>query len=318
MVFPVPRAYRLAGIICAAVTVYAGQAWAQGTLAPSHPGSVQPAPAAPSEPQVTYTPLRRPGFEAAPAPPPPPPVYPPMPPSAVPVYTPPPPVSVPATVPTYVPPLAPFAPSAAPAYPVYAPLAPVAAARPAAVAPVPSAALAAAKASAPRAARRAFGLGLDVGAPDGVYANLALVPADWLRLQAALGTNTASLAYRGGVSFIPVGWGPSFTAEVGHCNLAPTNSVIREIFAAPQWVGPYVQELGYTYGNAHLGFDWVAGRVTLFLHAGYSYILGTVHAPNAVVVDKTNNTTVTIAEDGKVTASTLSAKLGLVIMLGGS
>jgi hypothetical protein len=154
--------------------------------------------------------------------------------------------------------------------------------------------------------------------PDGLYLNLVLAPADWVRLQAALGTNTASLAYRGGLSFIPVGWGPSFTAEAGHCNLAATNSVIRAIFSAPAWVSPYVQQLGYTYFNAHLGFDWVIGRVTLFLHGGYSYLLGTVHAPNPVVVDKTNNTQVTIAEDGKVTASTLSLKLGLVVMLGGS
>jgi hypothetical protein len=166
--------------------------------------------------------------------------------------------------------------------------------------------------------RRTWGLSLDAGLPDGLNAGLAVLPAPWLRLGAALGTNSASLEYRGGLAFLPLGWGPSFVLEAGHCNMAPTNSMVRAFVGAPAWVSPYVQEFGYTYFNAQLGFDLALGRVVLFLHGGYSYLMGTVRAPQPVVVDRTTGTTVTIAQDGEVTAGTLSGKLGLIVLFGGS
>jgi hypothetical protein len=168
--------------------------------------------------------------------------------------------------------------------------------------------------------RRFVGLGVDVGMPDGLLVGLVLLPSDWLRLQGAIGSNSASIAYRAGASFIPVGWGPSFTTEVGHCNLAATTSLLRSFFSVAQWMQPYVQQLGYTYVNAHLGFDYPVGDVTLFLHGGYTYLMGTIHAPEPVLVEdkKTGNTmTVTLAKDGDVRAYTLSAKLGLVYRFGG-
>jgi hypothetical protein len=162
------------------------------------------------------------------------------------------------------------------------------------------------------------GTGFDVGIPDGINAALVLAPTDWLRLGAALGTNTASLEYRGGLTVVPVGWGPSFSFEVGHCNMAATNSLVRWAFSAPGWVAPYVQEFGYTYFNAHLGFDLSVGGFTFFLHGGASYLTGTVRAPQSVVVDKNNGTVVTIAQDGAVHATTLSGKLGILYMFGGT
>ena len=154
--------------------------------------------------------------------------------------------------------------------------------------------------------------------PDGLNAGLVVLPAPWLRLGAALGTNSASFAYRGGLALVPLRWGPSFSFEVGHCNLAATNSTVRAFFSAPKWVSPYVQQLGYTYFNGHLGFDLVLGRFVLYLHGGYSYLMGTVHAPRPVVADSKTNTTVTMAQDGKVSAGTLSGKLGVIVMFGGS
>jgi len=139
-----------------------------------------------------------------------------------------------------------------------------------------------------------------------------------MRLGASLGTNSASLEYRGSLALVPMGWGPSFSLEVGHCNMASTNSVVRDFLGAPAWVSPYVQEFGYTYFNAHLGFDLVLGRVVLFLHGGYSYLMGTVRASEPVVVDRATNTTVNIGQDGHVSAGMLSGKLGLIILFGGA
>ena len=157
--------------------------------------------------------------------------------------------------------------------------------------------------------------------PDGANLGLLVAPTRWMRIMAAGGTNSAGLSYRGGLSFIPVGWGPSFSFEVGHCNIAPMNSVLSTFFGVANWVKPYVQELGYTYFNAHLGFDYPLGNWTIFLHGGYTYLMGTVRGPNPVVVgrnsDQTPNMTVSIGEDGVVRAHTLSAKLGILYMFGG-
>jgi hypothetical protein len=136
-------------------------------------------------------------------------------------------------------------------------------------------------------------------------------------LNASLGTNSASLDYRGGLSVIPAGWGPSFTLEVGHCNTAPTTSIVRTFFSVPSWVKGYVQELGYTYVNAHIGFDYRLGGLILFIHGGGTYLMGTIRSPAPVVVDKSTNTSVTIPQDGQVSAYTLSAKAGIVYMFGG-
>lgn len=154
--------------------------------------------------------------------------------------------------------------------------------------------------------------------PDGLNLGLVLAPADWIRLGASLGTNSASLNYRGGLSIIPVGWGPSFSLEAGHCNTAPTTGVIRTFFTVPSWVKGYVQQLGYTYVNAHVGFDYRVGGLTLFIHGGATYLMGTIRAPEVIVVDKSTSTSVKIIQDGEVTAYTLSAKAGIIYMFGGS
>jgi hypothetical protein len=157
--------------------------------------------------------------------------------------------------------------------------------------------------------------------PDGVNLGLVLSPARWLRFGGALGTNSAALDYRGGISLLPVKWGPSLTFELGRCNVADMNSVLSTFFSVSNWVKPYVQQFGYTYFNAHLGFEVPAGSFLMFIHAGYTYLAGTVRGPNPVVVtrntDTTPNLTVTVAQDGDVHAHTLSAKLGVLYMFGG-
>jgi hypothetical protein len=159
--------------------------------------------------------------------------------------------------------------------------------------------------------------------PDGLNLGLVLSPARWLRLGGSAGTNSAGFNYRGGLSLVPVGWGPSFTFELGHCNMAEMNSVLSTFFGVSSWVQPYVQQFGYTYFNAHLGFEIPLGSFMLFVRGGYTYLMGTVRGSDPVVVGratdaaKTPNMTVTIAQDGQVRAYTLSAKFGVVFMFGG-
>ncbi len=331
---------------------------AEGLTPGSFPANAGPRGSVPETAPVSYTPMRRPAAASVPKAPvvapivPPMPKSPPAPPNVPPAsYIPRAPHAAPSVLnapsPSYVAPavpsapVAPYAPDAPTYVPIYAPPAPTYAAPaepydPAApyflpvassagnrAGSVPAAvqtpvAVAAARPSGPKSGGRVLGLGIDLGVPDGVNLGLMLSPSDWLRLEASLGTNSASLGYRGGLSLVPVGWGPSFNFELGHCNLAAPTDTVRTFFSVPKWVEPYVQQLGYTYFNAHLGFDLVYGRATMFVHGGYTYLMGTVRAPAPVVVDKSTNTSVTIAEDGKVYAHTLSAKVGLIVMFGGS
>jgi hypothetical protein len=87
-----------------------------------------------------------------------------------------------------------------------------------------------------RPGHRFLGVASDIGIPDGLNVGLVVAPVDWMRLGASIGTNSASLDYRGGLSLIPMGWGPSFSLEVGHCNLAATTSLIRKIISISSWV----------------------------------------------------------------------------------
>jgi hypothetical protein len=155
--------------------------------------------------------------------------------------------------------------------------------------------------------------------PDGANLGLVLAPVRWLWLEAAAGTNSAAFNYRGGFSLVPVGWGPSLTLELGHCNVAEMNGLLRDFFSISSWVKPYVQEFGYTYFNAQLGFEVPVGSALLFLRGGYTYLSGTVRGSTPVVVKDSNNTpnmTVT-ANEGEVRAHSLSAKLGVLYMFGG-
>lgn len=173
-----------------------------------------------------------------------------------------------------------------------------------------------------RPGRHYLGLGSDIGVPDGLTLGLVLSPVDWIRISAALGMTSLSNPevfglYRGGLALVPLGWGPSFNFEAGRRNVAPTTSAIRTFFSVPAWVNPYVQELGYTFFNAHLGFDYVVRGFTLYLHGGATYLIGTVRAPKSVVVDSKTNTSLSITQDGQFRAFTLSAKAGIAYLFGG-
>lgn len=197
-------------------------------------------------------------------------------------------------------------------------------------APLPMQPVADAPAGPPVVAKRALapasrergllGLAIDLGMPDGVNIGPVIAPTRWMRIGASAGSNSAGIDYRGGLSFLPVGFGPSFNFELGHCTVADMNSVLGTFFRVSGWIKPYVQQLGYSYFNAHVGIEYPVGSVMLFLHGGYTYLTGTVRGPNPVVVsrnkDNTPNTTVT-AQEGDVSAHTLSAKFGAIVMFGG-
>ena len=183
-------------------------------------------------------------------------------------------------------------------------------------------------ATAPKS-RHLLGLATDLGLPDGVNLGLVVRPASWIRLHAAGGTNTASVGFRGGATAIPHWFsyfGPSITLEAGYCRMGEVNGVLRTFFQVPPWMKDYAQEAGYAYYNAHLGLEFGRGNVTGFIHAGGSYVDGTVRMPNPVCVQTTgtpcsgvspDQPQLILGQDAKVRVYTISAKAGLIVYFGG-
>ena len=174
---------------------------------------------------------------------------------------------------------------------------------------------------------RVLGFATDVGLPDGANLGLVLRPAAWLRLHGAVGTNSASLGFRGGATAIPHWFwhfGPSLTVEAGYCRIGEVNSVLRTFFQVPPWMTDYAQQAGYVYYNAHLGIEFGRGNVTGFIHGGGSYVDGTVRTPHSVTISQpagtslsTDPTRLVLGQDAKVRVYTMSAKAGIIVYFGG-
>jgi hypothetical protein len=179
--------------------------------------------------------------------------------------------------------------------------------------------------------RHLLGLATDLGLPDGANIGLVVRPASWIRLHAAGGTNSVSVGFRGGATAIPRWFwhiGPSITLEGGYYRVGQVNSVLRTFFRVPDWMKDYAQQAGYAYYNAHLGLEFGRGNVTGFIHAGGSYVDGTVRAPNPVCVQTSSSpcsggtaspgqAQLVLGQDAKVRVYTISAKAGIIVFFGG-
>jgi hypothetical protein len=165
-----------------------------------------------------------------------------------------------------------------------------------------------------------LGLMADAGIPDGATAALALRPAPWLRFHAGGGYNTVSSGYRGGLSIIPFGVGPSFNLEAGHYNEGDANGFVRAFTGSNRALAPILQRVGYSYVNTQLGLEMGQGPVQFFVHGGLSYVRATLHnAQEALQSADTNDsgTTVRLTQEPWVHAWVPSVKVGLLVYLGG-
>lgn len=168
--------------------------------------------------------------------------------------------------------------------------------------------------------RRIFGFSADVGVPDGANLGLVILPTRWLRLSIAGGTNSATFGGRAGIGLIPLGWGPSLNFEVGRFGVGDVNQLIRSTFEVPSWVEPYVQQIGYSYLNSHLGLDFRLGNFMVLIHGGHSFIRATVRSPSAVETQSSSGAVlyrVRLGEDGRVKIQTWSGKIALIYLFAG-
>jgi hypothetical protein len=166
-----------------------------------------------------------------------------------------------------------------------------------------------------------IGVMADAGLPDGANGAIVYRPFSWLRAHAGGGTNLISKGFRGGVTLLPFGSGPSASIEGGHYFDGDANGMARR-FAGPTFGSPALERVGYDYANFHLGLDFGSRRATFFIHGGMSYIRAEVHnldavvASSAAMTDVGNGTTeISFTKDPIVRAWLPSVKLGLIVYI---
>jgi hypothetical protein len=166
-----------------------------------------------------------------------------------------------------------------------------------------------------------LGVMADAGLPDGATASLVYRPASWVRVHAGGGYNLISSSVRGGFSLIPFGWGPSLTLEAGHYFDGNANGLARKFAGSSFKDSAILERVGYDFGNAHLGFEAGYRRVAFYLHAGMSYVRGTVHNVDQALQATANgsglsaSSEVSVPKDPVLKAVVPSAKLGLIVYL---
>ena len=187
-----------------------------------------------------------------------------------------------------------------------------------------AAAVADAQRAAPTAEGRPpviFGLMADAGVPDGAIGAFVIRPADWLRLHVGAGTNTVSAGYRGGVTVVPFGWGPSLSFEAGNFRAGDANGLVRQVVGARASVSSLFGRVGYTYYNMQLGLELGRGSLQFFIHGGVSFLRATLPDATAALTAVQNPkdaTSVELHGDPVVRVWTPSLKLGLAYYFDGA
>ncbi|MBK6846752.1 MAG: hypothetical protein IPG96_04095 [Proteobacteria bacterium] len=175
----------------------------------------------------------------------------------------------------------------------------------------PSGAPAASVRGAPTASGWQLGALVDVGVPDLLGVSLVVRPWHWLRLHGGATTNAVSFGLRGGATLVPFhAWiSPSLTVEGGYVFEGDANT-LTESFGL---TSPMLEQVGYSYGNAHLGLELGSpDSVVFFVHAGFSALHTTLHQADEVLREELEQPSLSFA-DPKVSALVPSAKLGLLV-----
>jgi hypothetical protein len=156
------------------------------------------------------------------------------------------------------------------------------------------------------------GLMLDAGIPDGAIGSLVVRPWKWVRAYAGGGSNSVSAGWRGGLSLLPFGAGPSVSVEYGHYADGDANGLVRRLVSGEFSGSPLLERIGYDYFNAQVGLDFGGKRVIFFVHGGISKLWAEVHNLNQAVKN-TGSTTIEVTQDPKVTVVGSSLKIGLIV-----
>lgn len=147
-----------------------------------------------------------------------------------------------------------------------------------------------------------FGVMADAGVPDGGVASLVVRPISAVRLHGGLGYNTISKGVRVGATLTPfhsVVY-PTLSIDWGRYPEGDANPLARMLTGDRSIDSTMLENVGYDYANAHLGFAIGRKRASFYLQAGMSRTVATMH-------DDSSSTS------AKATVWSPSARLGFVL-----
>ena len=160
-------------------------------------------------------------------------------------------------------------------------------------------------------AETVLGVMTDVGVPDGATASLVYRPIPKVRMHVGVGHNLISTGVRGGVTLAPFkAWfTPTLSVDYGRYPEGDANPLARRISGDEAMSSETLENVGYDFANAHVGFQFGRKRFSFFLQAGASRVTGNLRM--SAFTDPMSN--VTFSEDPKVTVYTVSARLGFTL-----
>jgi hypothetical protein len=160
------------------------------------------------------------------------------------------------------------------------------------------------------------GVMVDAGIPDGVHGSLLLRPQRWLQLHAGTGTNLVSLGFRAGASvfLLPTRVSPSINLEAGHYMSGSANNTMNRLGLTEGADHPMLRQVGYDYGNLHLGLDLGRDRVSFYLHGGVSLIRGTLRGLEEALTSDRDGVEIEVRQDPTFTLIAPSARIGVLFL----
>ncbi len=158
-----------------------------------------------------------------------------------------------------------------------------------------------------------LGVTVDAGVPDGAGASFVVRPVSRVRLHGGITHNAVSAGARGGVTLVPFkSWfTPTVSLDYGIYAEGDANPVAQKLSGDSMFHSAMLEQIGYRYANAHLGLEFGRKRATFYIHAGMSRVTGTLHN----LSETGDSASVTFSEDPAFTATTVSARIGLVLYL---
>lgn len=171
----------------------------------------------------------------------------------------------------------------------------------------------------PRAPRLpVFGLGADVGVPDGANLSLVIRPLSWTRAQLGIGSNGVSCGFRVGLSLLPFRQGPGLVTEYGHYLDGNANALASKFGGSDFRQSPVLERVGYDYFNLHLGLNLGHKRLTFFVQGGLSLVRGHLNSSEPIAYGTASGSgtiKVAVLEKPQFKSTGIAGKLGLIVYI---
>jgi hypothetical protein len=128
------------------------------------------------------------------------------------------------------------------------------------------------------------GMMADAGLPDGAILSVVYRPVNAIRFHAGVGHNAISTGVRAGVTLLPFKTivTPTLSLDYGHYPEGDANPLMQR-FLGDDYSTQMLENLGYDFANAHVGFAFGRKRVQFYVQGGVSRTTTTLHDDSTTV-----------------------------------